>query len=187
MPKEIAPVPTSALPMAALRDHLRLGTGFSDDALIDPLLEAALRAALSKAETRCGRAVLARDFAWMLPGWHLPAVLPLANVTAVGAVEVIAPDGSADAVDAERWTLIRDESFPELVGSLPAVPTGGHVRVTFTAGFGAWDDVPHDLRQAVLMLSTRFYEDRGAEEAGLPSAIAGLLAPWRRMRMGGAA
>ena len=187
MPKEIAPVPTSALPMAALRDQLRLGTGFADDALMDPLLEAALRAALAKAEARCGRAILARVFEWMLPGWQLPAVLPLANVTGVTAVDVVGPDGAAEAVDAARWTLIHDESFPELVGTLPAVPTGGHVRVRFEAGFGAWEDVPPEVRLAVLQLSTRFYEDRGADEAGIPPAIAGLLAPWRRMRMGGAA
>ena len=183
---EIAEVPAEELPVAALRDQLRLGTGFADDALMDPLLEAALRGALGTVEARCGRAVLARDFEWTLPGWRLPAVVPLAGVTAIASVEVVEADGSAQTVDPARWAFVPHDAFPELAGSLPPVGTGGHVRVVLRAGFGAWDDVPADLRQAVLRLSTRFYEDRGAE-GRLPEAVAGLLAPWRRMRIGGAA
>ncbi|NHX27193.1 hypothetical protein HA397_24790, partial [Escherichia coli] len=38
-------VPANALPVAQLRDHLRLGTGFADDGAENALLEALLRAA----------------------------------------------------------------------------------------------------------------------------------------------
>ena len=57
---ELEPVPTAALPLSALRDHLRLGTGFADDALQDAILEAALRGALGAVEARIGRMLIAR-------------------------------------------------------------------------------------------------------------------------------
>lgn len=186
MAVEIAPIPTSALPMAALRDHLRLGTGFADDGLLDPLIEAALRAALAQVEARCGRAVLSRAFTWQMPGWQLPAMLPMGGVTAVTAVEIVDAAGDAVAVGDDRWVLIPDPAFPELAGVLPPVRRGGFVRVTFETGFEGWDTVPADLRLAILMLAGRFYEDRG-EGQRLPEEIAGLIAPWRRVRIGGAA
>ena len=186
MAVEIAPVPTSALPVAALRDHLRLGTGFADDGLLDPLIEAALRGALARIEAHCGRAVLGRSFAWQLPGWQLPAMLPLAGITRIEAVELIDAQGAAQAVDADRWVLIPDTTFPELAGSLPPVPRGGYVRVTFEAGFDDWEAVPADLRQAALRLAGCFYEDRG-DDRRVPGDVAAMLTPWRRMRIGGAA
>ena len=40
-------VPEAALPLAEFKAHLRLGTGFSDDDVQDPVLPGFLRAALS--------------------------------------------------------------------------------------------------------------------------------------------
>ena len=43
-------VPMSALPVAEFKDHLRLGSGFSDDGIQDALLDAHLRAAMAAIE-----------------------------------------------------------------------------------------------------------------------------------------
>ena len=40
-------VPTTALPLQAFKDHLRLGTGFGAETLQDGLLESHLRAAIA--------------------------------------------------------------------------------------------------------------------------------------------
>ena len=48
-----------ALPLAALRDHLRLGTGFGDDSLQDGVLEQALRGAIAAIEGRTEKALIA--------------------------------------------------------------------------------------------------------------------------------
>jgi uncharacterized phiE125 gp8 family phage protein len=83
---------------------------------------------------------------------------------ATGAVQVIAPD---------RYGMVVDTHRPKIVarsGLLPSLPTGGRVRLTFEAGFGpVWEDVPADLRQAVMLLAAHFYENRhdgGAQRAG---------------------
>ena len=47
---EETPVPSLALPVEEMKDHLRMGSGFSDDGLQDGLIETYLRAALAAME-----------------------------------------------------------------------------------------------------------------------------------------
>ena len=49
-------VPLAALPLAEFKAHLRLGTGFADDDIQDPVLESFLRAAMAAIEARTGKA-----------------------------------------------------------------------------------------------------------------------------------
>lgn len=62
MLSEESPVLETALPVQALKDHLRLGSGFSDDDVQDGVLMMHLRAALAVIEARTGKAILARQF-----------------------------------------------------------------------------------------------------------------------------
>ena len=74
-----------------------------------------------------------------------------------------------------------------MVTALPAIPSDGLVKVVFDAGFGAaWTDVPVDLRQAVLLLASEYYEHRhddGAQAAGLPFGVVTLIERWRTVRI----
>lgn len=188
---ELEPVPTAGLPLAALRDHLRLGTGFADDALQDAILEAALRAALGAAEARTGRALVARPFGLRVTRWHDPAalVLPMAPVAALAVFEI--EDAAGARMGAlDRVALVVPSGGRPVVegrgGALPSIPTGGAAVLRFTAGFGPWGVLPGDLRQAVLMLAASYYEDRGAASAvAFPPVVSALLAPWRLLRLGG--
>jgi hypothetical protein len=51
---EVTALPQAVLPVAQFRDHLRLGSGFDDDALQDGLIETYLRAAIAAIEARIG-------------------------------------------------------------------------------------------------------------------------------------
>jgi uncharacterized phiE125 gp8 family phage protein len=55
-------VPDAALPVAEFKAHLRLGTGFGDDALQDPVLRSFLRAAMAAIEARTGKVLITRPF-----------------------------------------------------------------------------------------------------------------------------
>lgn len=48
-------VPLSALPVATFKDHMRMGSGFSDDGVQDGVLEGFLRAAVAAIEARTGK------------------------------------------------------------------------------------------------------------------------------------
>ena len=58
-------VPDAALPVAEFRDHLQLGSGFSDDALQDPVLGVFLRAAMAAIEARVSKILIERNFSFI--------------------------------------------------------------------------------------------------------------------------
>lgn len=63
---ELTPVPGAALPVQALKDHLRLGTGFADGTMQDGLVESCLRAAMAAIEGRIGKTLISRSFKLVL-------------------------------------------------------------------------------------------------------------------------
>jgi uncharacterized phiE125 gp8 family phage protein len=188
---EVSQVPQAALPVALLRDHLRMGSGFSDDAVQDALLEGYLRAALAAVEAATGKAVLARTFRLTLTEWRERdrIALPVAPVTAVASVTVRDRDGVANILPGAAWRLMPDAQEPWLSATLPAIPQDGMAEVEFTAGFSAaWAGVPPDLAQAVLLLAAHYHEERfaaGAGALGIPYGISALIGRWRAVRISG--
>lgn len=189
---ELTAVPGSALPVDALKDHLRMGTGFALPPAQDALLEGYLRAALAAIEGRTGKALIARDFAWSVEAWRDPAeqALPTAPVSAILSLTLHAVDGTPTVIDPGVYRLVADLHRPRIAGMgmvLPAIPTDGRAVVAFTAGFGpAWVDVPADLQQAVLLLAAEYYEHRhddGTAAAGLPFGVVALIERWRHVRV----
>ncbi len=188
---EQTPVPSAALPVAQFKDHLRLGSGFADDAVQDVVLEAHLRAAMAAIEARTGKALITRAYGWPLTAWRdLGAqVLPVAPVSAITGLSIFDRLDAEEVVNPSRYRLAPDRHRPRLVATgfcLPTIPVGGRAVIGFDAGFGpAWDDVPADLRHATLMLASRFYEARGGDAGEVPGEVVALIQPWRVMRLFG--
>lgn len=192
MLNELTSVPREALPMEAFKAHLRLGTGFTEDSLQDTVLESFLRAALSAIEARTGKILLARDFSWAISAWRdeTGQALPVAPVRAVSAVTYVKQNGDEEALAENYYSLEEDAQRPRLkpvAGVLPAVPTGGQVRISFEAGFGPdWEDLPADLGQAVLLLAAYYYEYRnetGLAEGYMPFGVSTLIDRYRTVRL----
>ncbi|MEM8786762.1 MAG: hypothetical protein AAGE76_00715 [Pseudomonadota bacterium] len=187
---ELTTPPVAALPVRAFADHLRLGSGFADDGSQDPVLIAFLRAAMAAIEGRTGKIVLERDFSWELTRWFSldRQGLPVGPVSAVREVALVQADGTATVVDPSAYTLRKDVYRPELrAAALPTIPTGGTVRISFTAGFGAsWEAIPPDLAQAVFLLAASNYEGR-AEAAGrgatMPFGVLSLIERYKTVRL----
>jgi uncharacterized phiE125 gp8 family phage protein len=188
---EETPVPTAALPVDEMKDHLRLGSGFADDTLQDGLLATYLRASLAAIEGRIGKMLFRRRFLWVVECWRDDEqALPVAPVSGIVSVTLVDGAGAETLVTPTSYRLIPDLHRPRLSGkgtSLPAIPAHGQVKVVFDAGFGAaWTDVPVDLRQAVLLLAGEFYEHRhddGVQAAGLPFGVVTLIERWRNVRI----
>ncbi|SMO96962.1 head-tail connector protein [Paracoccus laeviglucosivorans] len=190
---ELTAPPIEALPVAGLRTHLRLGTGFeiAEDATETAALAGFLRAAIATIEARTGKVLLARQFRLRLDDWRDPEgqPLPLAPVTAIERVEIDDGAGRITVAAPDTWGLQPDMQRPMLVPRgawLPGVPDAGFATVTFSAGFGAvWDAVPDDLAHAVLLLAARYYEDRGFEGNALavPFGVSALIERWRAVRV----
>ena len=189
--EETAPAAT-ALPVAALRHHLRLGSGFemADDPAEDNALAGFLRAAIATIEARTGKVLLTRRFRMQLDDWRdrLGQSLPLAPVIEVERIEIDDGKGVATELAPENWRLIQDSQRPMILPAgviLPHVPRTGSVIITFRAGFGdSWDKVPADLAQAVMMLAARYHEDRSFEgsPSAMPFGVSALIERWRAVR-----
>ena len=188
---EISPIPDAALPMAAFRDHLRLSSGFADGVSDDALLAQYLRAALARIEGRLGRALIARDFLLRLNAWRDSYAQPLTIAPVADILSLVLVDGQGGQTPLALDTVVlqADSARPRIVAAgmaLPVIPTGGHVLITLRAGFGAgWDDVPPDLRQAVLLLAAQYYEGRdSAGSIEMDFGVRALLERWRDIRLG---
>lgn len=191
-------VPASALPIAQFKDHLRLGSGFTDDGVQDGLLEGFLRSALAAIEARTGKALIERTFSWSVTRWRdgQEQGLPITPISAI--VDVVSVDRAdiETPVDRATYQLRPDMQRPTLValtGSLPSIPSGGSVRVTMLAGFGPdWPDIPADIAQAVLLLAAHYYEYRHEVQYDggcMPFGVSALIERYRTLRLlgGGAA
>lgn len=191
---ETVGVPDGALPVQAMKDHLRLGTGFADDGMQDALIRGYLRSAMAAVEGRIGKALIARAFLLTLMRWRDAAAqpLPVAPVVAVASVTVVDDAGVPVVVPGNRWRLEADLHRPKLMARgalLPEVPAGGRAEVVFEAGFGAWEAVPADLRQAVMLLAAQYHELRHESSvAAMPFGVMALIERWRTVRvLGGGA
>lgn len=186
-------VPVGALPVAQLRDHLRMGSGFAlvADPTEDAALAGFLRAAMATIEARTGKVLLVRRFRLRLDDWREPQgqALPLAPVTAIEGIEIADRAGNGRPVDAALYRLVPDHQRPRIapVGVfLPDVPEGGSVTILFEAGFGeSWAHVPPDLAQAVMLLAARYYEDRSFDGStvAIPHGVNALIERWRLVRV----
>ncbi len=100
---ELTTVAAVALPVQGLKDHLRLGTGFSDSGMQDGLLEGYLRSAMAAIEGRIGKALMTRQFKLTLEDWRDASeqTLPVAPVSAVVSVTLFDVAGVGDGAGGE--------------------------------------------------------------------------------------
>ncbi|SFA78128.1 phage conserved hypothetical protein, phiE125 gp8 family [Poseidonocella pacifica] len=185
-------IPAEALPVEAFKNHLRLGTGFAEDAVQDPVLESFLRAAIAAIEARTGKVLIERDFSWSLSAWRDAGAqaLPVAPVSAI--TEFIIHDrlGEVVVIEADRYWLERDIQRPRVrpTGAvLPSIPPGGSAEIVFTAGYGVeWSTIPADLGQAVMLLASHYYEyreERALSGGCMPFGVASLIERYRTVRL----
>ena len=190
---EDSQIPEAALPVAELRRHLRMGTGFAKNDMQEAVLGSFLRASLAAIEARSGKALLRRSFLLTLHQWpqgtrHRLPISPVAEITEVALVDAF---GVTEVLDPGAYRLEADQFTPHLMprGScLPAIPSGGAAEIRFEAGFGpGFGDLPSDLSQAVLLLAAHYYEYRdetGLSQGCMPFGVTSLIARYRPVRLG---
>lgn len=190
-------VSQATLPLQAMKDHLRLGTGFTDDGMQDTLIEAYLRAAIATIEGRIGKVLLQRRLRLVLDCWRGTSeqTLPVAPVNAIVSITMFDRAGVQTVLDPASYRLVVDFQRPKVAAAgvlLPNVPADGRVEVRFDAGYAStWSGIPADLAQAALLLAAEFHERRNEPEgqaAGLPHTVVALIDRWRTVRvLGGGA
>lgn len=186
---ELTSVADAALPVEAFKAHLRMGTAFSVEDVQDEVLTGFLRAAIAGIEARTDKVLIARDFSVTCHNVRRRDVLglPLAPVSGIARVVAVSAEGIETDLTLERFRLEQDAQVPRLRGPI-AVPSQGELRVELVAGYGAtWDEVPADLRQAVMMLAAHYYEyrdDTALSPGCMPFGVSSLIERYRHIRIG---
>lgn len=175
--------------LADAKAYLRIAYDGEDD-----LVASLVAAARSRVEEEAGLALIARTLRVTLDAWSPSIVrlrtmrLPVRPAVSLVAVRVKDAEGIGETVT-DRFNVEAGRSARLIWASgafpRPGLPASG-IEIDYVAGFGeAAEDVAEELRLAVTRLAAHAYQARDADTiAGkLPEDVAGLIAPWRRVRL----
>jgi len=176
--------------VAEAKAHLRVDAD-NEDALIAQLIVAARMFV----ERTLGLALIAQGWSYFLDAWPCSAcvALPIAPLQSVDAVTLHDATGGSTEIGPEAYAVDVLSQPARIVfkGSPPQLLARdlNAFEIAFTAGYGEEAaDVPAPVRQALLLLAAHWYERRepvvlGASAQEVPATVAGLLLPYRRVRL----
>ena len=188
-PVQIAAPAEAPVSLGEAKAHLNVDHD-DDDTLITSLVGAAV-AHLDGHAGVLGRCLVNQQWRQDYRDWHWFHRLPFPDVSAV-TVKYQDADNQEQTVSSALYELIEDArgalvSFRD-VFTKPGLYDDmiAPVNITLTAGFGAADDVPQALKQAILLLVGHWYENREAVNIGnitteLPMAVNAPISPFRRV------
>lgn len=162
------------------RAYLRI-----DDDNGDSTLGALLLAAISHAENYVGQLLIQREVCETLSagsGWQRLSAAP---VIAISSVTGIPAEGAPFVLSSVAWQA-RINAGGEAYLRINRPGIAGRVEVKLSGGLSPdWSALPEVLRLAVLRLAAHFDRYRDAPDIpGMPDAVAALLRPWLRLRLG---
>ena len=176
--------------LAEAKAHLRIDAD-DEDALIGQLIVAARMFA----ERNLGLALITQGWSYFLDFWPRSScvTLPTSPVQSVSAVILHDGAGGSTTLDADDYAVdvLSQPARLVLNGATPPVVARAlnAFEIAFTAGYGdAASDVPAPIRQALNLLVAHWFERRepvvlGVGATEVPSTVAGLLLPYRRVRL----
>ncbi|MDE2579549.1 MAG: head-tail connector protein [Hyphomicrobiales bacterium] len=115
--------------------------------------------------------------------------LPVAPVQSLAGLRIYDASGGVQIVPQDIWRLAGAPEDARIVFAAPPPQPGrpdAGIEIDVVTGYGAAEDVPAPLRQAILTLVAHWYEQRGKTDPAarsMPPAIAGMLAPFARRRL----
>lgn len=163
-----------------------------DDSAEDGLIETLIGAARLHVEGVTGKAMMAQSWRivldlWPVEGWLRLPITPLITVTAVSAIDA---HGASHEIGLTQFRSEADRLIlPPAVAGMPMLQERQGIEIDYVAGFGDEpEDVPKDLKQAMLGLVAHWHEHRDAvivagSGAVVPSGFDRLVAQHKRVRL----
>lgn len=175
--------------LAEVKAHLRVDGDTEDD-----LIGALITAARSWVERQYGLSLISQGWLFYLD--RVPeggaVALPLGPLQSVESVTLHAEDGGAAALDADDYAYDAISKPARLifksVSGVASLRRLNGIEIAYRCGFGdEAEDVPGPIRQALLLSIAHWFERRepgvGAEPPEVPAMVAGLMAPYRQVRL----
>lgn len=157
------------------------------------LLESLVAAATTQAETFCRRRFVSQRWRLLLDTWPTVRTLriPYPPLASVESVKYVDGDGVVQTLAADQYVVrtaeVPGEIWPAYGVTWPTPRSEPDaVRVEFTCGYGAAEDVPQAIKRAVLLIVGTLYMNRETVAPvamqPIPHAAEYLLGPYRVLR-----
>jgi uncharacterized phiE125 gp8 family phage protein len=163
-----------------------------DDDAEDALIETLIASARMHVEGVTGKALMEQSWRLVLDGFPASGIvrLPVSPLLAVTAVTVTSEDAESEELNLDGFTGEGDQLVvPKSVLARAFSPQRCGIEIDYKAGFGAdSDDVPADIKQAMLGLIAHWYEFRDAvivagTGAIVPNGFDALVSRYKRIRL----
>ncbi len=158
----------------------------------DMLIQALITSARLIVEARTATMLITQSWRCILDAWPISAIveIPLKPLQGIDEIRTRAQNGNETVVSSDIYFLESGTRHPRLHFRQPPPPPGqavAGIEIDLTVGFGSTDaSVPAPIRQAILLLVARWYENRGDVSEDVqapPREVASLLAPWHEARL----
>lgn len=182
---------TEPVTLAEAKAFLRVD-GSDEDSFISTLITAARL----HTESVSSRAMISQSWRVVRDRWppDRRVRLPVAPLRSLSAIRAYDTDGNATVLTLAEFqpeTGVSPASLfvPALVSGMPAIRDHAGLEIDYVAGYGdAPEDVPQDLRHAVLTLVGYWFEHRDAvivagSGAVVPAGFDLLVEPYKMMRL----
>ena len=166
------------LPLAELKTWLAIG-GTRDDAVLADLLDAAG----AMCENFTGLAPLKMTVRERVPASREWQTLHTRPFVGLGTVEAVGSGGTSRLLDPSEFEISSgaDVTRIRLTGSIAETS----LDVSYTAGLAEdWAALDSGLRHGIVRFAAHAYRERDqGGDTAVPSAVAALWRPWRRMKL----
>jgi len=163
-----------------------------DDTAEDALITTLIGAARMHIEGVTGRALLAQGWRVVLDRWPIDGQVRLPVTPFMAVTEITAYDaaGAGHVVPLAQFMSEPDRLLlPGTVTGMPALRERQGIEIDYVAGYATEpEDVPTDIRQALLVLVAHWFEHRDAvivagSGAVVPSGFDRMVAGYKRVRL----
>ena len=187
---ETHPIPSESLPVEALKAHLRMGSGFAEDTLQEPVLLGFLSAAVTAIESRISQILVQREFLWEAPSQTIiggSLRLPIRPVRKIVEIQYLNSTNETKVLAEDTYQILQHGDRQLLQCNNIDVAKHTSLLVTMQVGLHErLSSVSADLLQAVMLLAAHFYEYR--EETNLaggcmPFGVLSLIERYRPCRI----
>ena len=157
----------------------------------DDVIGALITAARLMVEAQTRRMLITQTWRLVYDCWPNGRLIkiPLAPFQSLAGMRVYDANGTAQTVGAALYYVDAAPDAARIIFGAPPPDPGrrnGGIEIDIVVGYGATpQSVPEPLRQAIRMLVTDWYENRGdaGDTNALPSSVRALVAPYERARL----
>lgn len=178
----ISPPAEEPVSLAAAKAFLRVGHD-GEDALISDLIASGR----ARIEQESGIALVQQTLRVTWTRWSSTLAgrgvrLPRRPVRALVAVHIMEADETLTD-QTERFRLDCGRLMLRPWSQCPPLTPGAKAHISFEAGYGTAEEVPDDLKEACLRLTSALYANRSGALAALPDTVQTILSARREVRL----